>query len=161
MLGLILIFLTGILLPPAIEVYGGWEGGYGNPVQGMSSGCFSTGKPGYRGCCSPKMSNPPCRGYGEPTGKSGAGYSEGRCPWLAYYQGRNKPLNPQPDQALNRTIEKEAGDKAIKLYQDTYGKKDGLTAKVTNYGCHTQVDVYEKDKLVKSYIYQQGNLFEM
>ena len=70
-------------------------------------------------------------------------------------------MNPQSSQTLNQDLEKDARNKAIKLYQDTYGKKEGLTAKVTDYGCHVQVDIYEKDKLVKSYTYQQGNIFGM
>jgi hypothetical protein len=99
------------------------------------------------------VSGPRRSGYG-PYCNRGAGYEGGYCPRFAYNPGKT-------NQTLNQDLEKDARNKAIKLYQDTYGKKEGLTAKVTDYGCHVQVDIYEKDKLVKSYTYQQGNIFGM
>ena len=161
MLVLMFVFLTGALLPLTAEASGCCGGGYGYQGQGMGYGQYGTGEPGYRGGYCPRMSTPPCCNYGGPSGNRGAGYGGGSCPRFAYNQGRSNPANPQSGQALNKEIEKDAKDKAIRMYQDTYGKKEGLTAKVTDYGCHVQIDVYQKDKLVKSYTYQQRNVFEM
>jgi hypothetical protein len=82
---------------------------------------------------------------------------------VAYNQGKDSGTsNPgQNPSALSQEIEKDAREKALKLYQDTYGKKDNLAAKVTDYGCHVQVDIHDGEKVVKSYTYQQGNIFEM
>lgn len=160
MLVLMFVFLAGALLPLTAEACGGCGGGYGYQGQGMGYGQYGTGEPGYRGGYCPRMSASPCCNYGGPSGNRGAGYGGGSCPRLAYNQGRNNPVNPQTGPSLNKEIEKDARDKAIKQYQDTYGKKDSLSAKATDYGCHVQVDVYDGDKMVKSYTYQQGNVFE-
>ena len=102
------------------------------------------------------------QGYGA-SGNRGAGAGGRPCCQVAYNQGKDSsaPNKGQNTTALSKETEKDARDKTLKLYQDTYGKKDSLTAKVTDYGCHIQVDVYEGDKVVKSYTYQQGNVFEM
>jgi hypothetical protein len=161
MLVLMFVFLTGVLLPLTAEACGGYGGGSGYQGQGMGYGAYGSREPGYQGGYCPRMSTPPCCNYGGPSGNRGAGYGGGFCQRFAYNQRRNNPANPQTGPALNQGIEKDARDKAIKQYQDTYGKKEGITANVTDYGCHIKIDVYEKDKLVKSYIYQQGNVFEM
>jgi len=127
-----LAFLASMILPPRVEA-GGCCGGGGPIGQGY-------GASGYQGTWT----------AGKP------------CCQIAYYQDKKSPSsNARPDSSsLSREIEKEAREKALKLYQDTYGKKDSLTAKVTDYGCHIQVDVYDGDKLAKSYGYQKGNVFE-
>jgi len=150
MLVLMFVFLAGALLPLTAEACGGCGGGYGYQGQGMGYGQYGPAEPGYRGGYCPRMSTSPCCNYGGPSGNRGAGYEGGYCPRFAYNPGKT-------NQTLNQDLEKDARNKAIKLYQDTYGKKEGLTAKVTDYGCHVQVDIYEKDKLVKSYTYQQGS----
>jgi hypothetical protein len=128
-----LAFLTSMILPLRVEACGCCGGG------------------GAKG-----------QGYGA-SGNRGAGASGRPCCQVAYNQGKDSsaPNKGQNTTALSKETEKDARDKTLKLYQDTYGKKDSLTAKVTDYGCHIQVDVYEGDKAVKSYTYQQGNVFEM
>ncbi|MCX5886372.1 MAG: hypothetical protein NT096_10770 [Proteobacteria bacterium] len=112
------------------------------------------------GCCA--GGGPKGQGYGA-SGNGGAGAGGRPCCQLAYNQKKDSRVSNQGQSpsALSQEIEKDAREKALKLYQDTYGKKDSLIAKVTDYGCHIQVDVYDGDKVVKSYTYQQGNVFEM
>jgi len=112
------------------------------------------------GCCA--GGGPKDQGYGA-SGNRGAGAGGRPCCQVAYNQGKDSRVAypRQNPSAVSQEIEKDAQEKALKSYQDTYGKKDGLTAKATDYGCHVQVDIYEGDKVVKSYTYQQGNVFEM
>ena len=61
--------------------------------------------------------------------------------------GRAQPLDPK--------IEKEAKAKALEYYEKKTQKK-GASAKVTNFGCHIQVDIIEDGKVVVSLTYKQG-----
>lgn len=54
----------------------------------------------------------------------------------------------------------EAEKAALDLYRKN-GGKDGATARATNYGCHIQVDVLVNGKVVKSYGYGGGEVYEL
>ncbi len=66
--------------------------------------------------------------------------------------GRAQPLDPK--------IEKEAKVKALEYYEKKTQKK-GATARVTNFGCHIQVDIIEDGKVVVSLTYRQGEVQEI
>jgi len=66
--------------------------------------------------------------------------------------GRVQPLDPK--------IEREAKAKALEYYEKKAQKK-GASAKVTNFGCHIQVDVIEDGKVVISLTYKQGEVQEI
>ena len=66
--------------------------------------------------------------------------------------GRARPLDPK--------IEKEARAKGLEYYEKKTQKK-GAEAKVTNFGCHIQVDIIEDGKVVISLTYNQGEVQEI
>jgi len=66
--------------------------------------------------------------------------------------GRAQPLDPE--------IEKEAKAKGLEYYEKKTQKK-GSTARVTNFGCHIQVDIIEDGKVVVSFTYRQGQVQEI
>jgi hypothetical protein len=66
--------------------------------------------------------------------------------------GRTQPLDPN--------IEKEAKAKALEYYEKKTQKK-GASARVTNFGCHIQVDIIEDEKVVVSLTYNQGEVQEI
>jgi hypothetical protein len=66
--------------------------------------------------------------------------------------GRAQPLDPK--------IEQEAKAKGLKYYEKKTQKK-GADAKVTNFGCHIQVDIIEDGKVLLSLTYRQGEVQEI
>jgi hypothetical protein len=58
-------------------------------------------------------------------------------------------------------IEKGAQKAGLEAFQKTNPREKEVTAKVTNYGCHLQVDIQKKGKIIKSYSYQGGKVFEI
>jgi hypothetical protein len=66
--------------------------------------------------------------------------------------GRAQPLDPK--------IEKEAKAKALEYYEKKTQKK-GASARVTDFGCHIQVDILEDGKVVLSLTYRQGEVQEI
>jgi len=66
--------------------------------------------------------------------------------------GRARPLDPK--------IEKEAKAKALEYYEKKT-KKKGASARVTDFGCHIQVDIIEDGKVVVSLTYKQGEVQEI
>ncbi len=66
--------------------------------------------------------------------------------------GRAQPLDPK--------IEKEARAKGLEYYEKKTQKK-GASARVTNFGCHIQVDIIEDGKVVISLTYKQGEVQEI
>ena len=66
--------------------------------------------------------------------------------------GRVQPLDPK--------VEKEARAKALEYYEKKTEKK-GANAKVTNLGCHIQVDIIEDGKVVVSLTYREGEVQEI
>ncbi len=66
--------------------------------------------------------------------------------------GKARPLDPK--------IEKEAKAKGLEYYEKKTQKK-GASARVTNFGCHIQVDIIEDGKVVVSLTYRQGEVQEI
>ena len=62
---------------------------------------------------------------------------------------------------LDPETENQAKKAAIETYQRVNPADKEVTAKVTNYGCHIQVDIQKEGKIVKSYSYQGGKAFEI
>lgn len=91
------------------------------------------------------------RGYGlaGARGCCGSGPSSGGCGGQAR-SGRQ--LDPQ--------TESQAKKLALEAYQKVNPAEQGVTAKVTDYGCHIQVDIQKEGRVVKSYTYQNGKIFE-
>ncbi len=66
--------------------------------------------------------------------------------------GRDQPLDPK--------IESDAKAKGLEYYEKKTQKK-GATARVTNFGCHIQVDIIQDGKVVVSLTYRQGEVQEI
>ena len=66
--------------------------------------------------------------------------------------GRARSLNPK--------IESEAKAKGLEYYEKKTQKK-GANAKVTDFGCHIQVDIIEEGKVVVSLTYRDGEVQEI
>ena len=62
--------------------------------------------------------------------------------------------------SLDPKIEQEARAKGLKYYEQKT-KRKGAEAKVTNFGCHVQVDMIEEGKVVISLTYSQGEIEEI
>ncbi len=62
--------------------------------------------------------------------------------------------------ALDPKIEKEARAKGLEYYEKKTQKK-GASARVTNFGCHIQVDIIQDGKVVVSLTYRQGEVEEI
>jgi len=62
---------------------------------------------------------------------------------------------------LDPETESQAKKAAIETYQRVNPADKEVTAKVTDYGCHIQVDIQKEGKIVKSYSYQGGKAFEI
>lgn len=56
---------------------------------------------------------------------------------------------------------KEAEEEALKYYRSKYGADKELSAKAANYGCHIQVDIIKKGKVIKSFGYGGGQVYEL
>jgi SurA N-terminal domain/zinc-ribbon domain len=63
-------------------------------------------------------------------------------------------------QALDPKMEQEARVKGLEYYEKKTQKK-GASAKVTNFGCHIQVDIIEDGKVIVSLTYNQGEVQEI
>ena len=66
----------------------------------------------------------------------------------------------QRTQPLDSKIEKEAKAKGLEYYEKKTQKK-GASAKVTDFGCHIQVDIIEDGKVVLSLTYKKGEVREI
>ena len=66
--------------------------------------------------------------------------------------GRARPLDPN--------VESDAKAKGLEYYEKKTQKK-GASARVTNFGCHIQVDIIEDGKVVASLTYRQGEVEEI
>ncbi len=64
-----------------------------------------------------------------------------------------RPIDPK--------IESEARKAALEAFQKSNPAEKNVAAKVTNYGCHIQVDIQKEGRVVKSYTYQEGKVFEI
>jgi hypothetical protein len=74
------------------------------------------------------------------------------CCTSGYEGGRTQPLDPK--------IEADAKAKGLEYYEKKTQKK-GAGARVTNFGCHIQVDIIEDGKVVVSLTYRQGEVQEI
>jgi hypothetical protein len=63
-------------------------------------------------------------------------------------------------QSLDPRIEQEAKAKGVEYYEKKTRKK-GADARVTNFGCHIQVDIIEDGKVILSLTYRQGEVQEI
>jgi len=63
-------------------------------------------------------------------------------------------------QSLDPRVEQEAKAKGVEYYEKKTRKK-GADAKVTNFGCHIQVDIIEDGKVILSLTYRQGEVQEI
>lgn len=63
-----------------------------------------------------------------------------------------RPLDPK--------IEQAAREAALKAYREKYGA-GMVSAVVADYGCHIQMDIVEKGKILKSYAYREGQASEI
>ena len=57
-------------------------------------------------------------------------------------------------------LKEKAGAAALAEYRKTNPAGQGAEARVIDYGCHVQVDIEQAGKVVKSYTYQDGQVFE-
>jgi len=67
----------------------------------------------------------------------------------------------RPGGPVDPKTEREAKKVALEAYQKANPSEKGVTAKVTDYGCHIQVDIQKEGRIVKSYSYQGGKAFEI
>ncbi len=98
---------------------------------GQGSCCGSGGRAGGGGCGG--------RGGG---GGSGCGGD----------QAAAGPVDPQ--------LKSEASAAALDAYGKTNPAEKDVAARVSDYGCHVQVDIEKGGRIVKSYAYQDGEVFE-
>jgi len=64
-----------------------------------------------------------------------------------------RPIDPK--------IASEAQKAALEAFQQSNPAEKNVAAKVTDYGCHIQVDIQKEGRVVKSYTYQEGKVFEI
>jgi len=69
--------------------------------------------------------------------------------------------SPRAGGQLDPQTESEAQRVALEAYQKANPAEKNVAAKVTNYGCHLQVDIQKEGRTVKSYTYQEGKVFEI
>ena len=62
---------------------------------------------------------------------------------------------------LDPELKNKASSAALDAYRETHPAEKGLEAKVTDYGCHIQVDIEKEGKIVTSYSYSDGKVSEI
>jgi len=63
--------------------------------------------------------------------------------------------------ALDPKLKSTASAAALAAYRGTHPAEQGLEAKVTDYGCHVQVDIEKGGKIVASYSFRDGKVSEI
>lgn len=63
------------------------------------------------------------------------------------------PLDPE--------LKSKASAAALDAYREAHPADKGMDAKVTDYGCHVQVDIEKEGKVVASYSYSNGKVSEI
>jgi predicted nucleic acid-binding Zn ribbon protein len=71
------------------------------------------------------------------------------------------PEGPGRGDSSNSPKGDEAKKAALEAYRKESPLEKELSAKVTDYGCHIQVDIRKEGKTIKSYSYQGGKVFEI
>lgn len=61
---------------------------------------------------------------------------------------------------IDAHLEEKARTAALQAYKKNNPGAQNLIAKVKDYGCHIQVDIEREGKVVKSYVYQRGEVEE-
>ena len=95
--------------------------------------------------------------YDSRNGSAGSLSFPGGCCGL---EESGKSGRPRGGGAGALATESEAQRLALEAYRKINPSGQGITAKVTDYGCHLQVDIQKEGKVIKSYIYQDGKVFE-
>jgi hypothetical protein len=91
-----------------------------------------------------------CGTAGVPAGGGGCGGSgAGGC---GGQQAAAGPVDPK--------LKSEASAAAIAAYRKTNPAEKDVVTKVTDYGCHVQVDIEKGGKIVRSYTYQNGSVID-
>lgn len=62
---------------------------------------------------------------------------------------------------IDLNLEEKAKRAALQAYRKNNPDSQNLTAKVIDYGCHFQVDIQKDGQVVKSYIYQNGEVEDL
>lgn len=62
---------------------------------------------------------------------------------------------------IDPKLEEKATTAALQAYRKYNPGSQNLTAKVIDYGCHIQVDIQRDGQVVKSYIYQNGEVEDL
>ena len=95
-------------------------------------------------------------------GKSGADRDAAVNDWLSRRAAVTRvQVYFQTSAAGGGDVLKEAEKAALGYYQKKYGNIRGLTAKAENYGCHIQVDILKGGKVLKSFGYGGGEIYEI
>lgn len=90
-------------------------------------------------------------GAGNPVDHRGA-----RCGFSGGNSCCGSPRQVESDDRLKRLA-----DMALAKFRTEVGHQP-VTAKVTDYGCHIQIDIYDSgNKVIKHYGYQSGTLYEI
>ncbi len=82
------------------------------------------------GCCSPSGSSGGCGGQ----------------------SAAPRPIDPK--------IESQAQKAALEAFQKSNPAENNVAAKVTDFGCHIQVEIQKEGRVIKSYSYQNGKVEE-
>ncbi|MEW6333874.1 MAG: hypothetical protein AB1558_06365, partial [Thermodesulfobacteriota bacterium] len=90
-----------------------------------------------------------CCGTGSSAGRGGCGGG-----------GAGGCGTKQDPGALDPVLKREASAAAIDAYRKTNPAEKDVTAQVTDYGCHIQVDIEKEGKVVRSYTYQNGGVID-
>ena len=90
-----------------------------------------------------------CGSGGRTSGGGCGGRGGGGCGGQQAVAG---PLDPQ--------LKSEASSAALDAYRKTDPAEKDVAAQVTDYGCHVQVDIEKGGRIVKSYAYQDGKVFD-
>ncbi|MGE5549785.1 MAG: SurA N-terminal domain-containing protein [Bacteroidota bacterium] len=94
-------------------------------------------------------------------GKSGAERNTAINAWLSKRAASVRIQVYFQIDAAGGDILKEAEEEALKYYRNKYGPDKGVTAKAANYGCHIQVDIIKNGKVIKSFGYGGGEVYEI
>ena len=62
--------------------------------------------------------------------------------------------------AVDPELQSKASAAALDAYHNANPAGKGVRAQVSDYGCHVQVDIEQDGKVVKSYVYQDGEVIE-
>jgi hypothetical protein len=66
----------------------------------------------------------------------------------------------QDSSTLDPDLKRKASAAAIDAYRKTNPAEKDVVAQVTDYGCHLQVDIEKRGKVVRSYTYQNGSVID-